>query len=176
MMLKGDAYISPNLDILTSIQFLKSLNVKPIGSDGDFYIGLLSWTVNDNITNWQNPNDTRRRLISDSGELDSPLFNLIHNKNRDLSTPTIRRFDLNYKPTSWLKFTDHFNTEFYSTLGNFFVNPESNLGIGRRGEIDNYLENDQFITSKFIGSVNTQSGRFKFSTQVEGIFMTADTK
>ena len=168
MMLKGDADISPKLDISTSIQFLKSLNVKPIRSDGGFYIGLLAWPANDDITNWQNPDGTRRRLISDSGELDNPLFNLNRNKNQDRSTRTIGRFELNYKPTSWLKFTGRFGPEFYSTLGNFFVHPESNLGIGRKGAIDNYVENGQLITSNLLASVNKQFGKFKFSTQVGG--------
>jgi TonB-dependent SusC/RagA subfamily outer membrane receptor len=65
MMLKGDADISPKLDISTSFQFLKSQNIKPIRSDGGFYIGLLSWPANDDITNWQNPDGTRRRLVPD---------------------------------------------------------------------------------------------------------------
>lgn len=168
IMLKGDADISSKLDISTSIQFLKSLNVKPIRSDGGFYIGLLAWPANDDITNWKNPDGTRRRLISDSGELDNPLFNLNRNKNQDRSTRTIGRFELNYKPTSWLKFTGRFGPEFYSTLGNFFVNPESNLGIGRRGAIDNYVENGQLITSNLIASVIKQFGKFRFSTQVGG--------
>ena len=168
MMLKGDADLSPKLDISTSFQFLKSINVKPIRSDGGFYIGLLAWPANDDITNWQNPDGTRRRLIADSGELDNPLFNLNRNKNQDRSTRTIGRFEINYKPTTWLKITGRFGPEFYSTLGNFFVHPESNLGLGRRGAIDNYGENGQLLTSNLLASVNKTFGKFTLSTQVGG--------
>ncbi len=168
MMLKGDADLSPKLDISTSFQFMKSNNVKPIRSDGGFFIGLLAWPANDDITNWQNPDGTRRRLFADSGELDNPLFNLNRNKNQDRSVRTIGRFEVNYKPTKWLRVTGRFGPEFYSTLGNFFIHPEANLGIGKKGSIDNYAENGQLLTSNLVAAVNKKFGKFSLSTQVGG--------
>ena len=168
MMLKGDADISSKLDLSTSFQFLKSSNVKAIRSGGGFYVGLLSWPANDDITNWKNPDGTRRRLLAEASELDNPLFNLYRNKNQDRTTRTIGRFELNYKPTKWLKVTGRFGPEFYSTLGNFFINPESNLGLVGKGIVDNYTENGQLITGNLVTSVNKTFGKFSLSTQVGG--------
>ncbi len=168
MMLKGDADISPKLDLSTSFQFLKSTNIKPIRGGSGFYTGLLQWPANDDITNYQNADGTRRRLLADATELDNPLFNLNRNVNQDRTTRTIGRFELNYKPTKWLKFTGRFGPEFYSTLGNLFINPESNLGLTGKGTIDNYTENGQLLTANLLGSVNKTFGKFSLSTQVGG--------
>ncbi|MDZ7936314.1 MAG: SusC/RagA family TonB-linked outer membrane protein [Emticicia sp.] len=168
MMLRGDADISPKLDISTSFQFLKSTNVKPIRGGGGFYTGLLAWPANDDITNYQNPDGTRRRLLAETAELDNPLFSLNRNVNQDRTTRTIGRFELNYKPTKWLKFTGRFGPEFYSTLGNLFINPQSNLGLTGKGTIDNYVENGQLLTANLLGSVNKTFGKFTLSTQVGG--------
>jgi TonB-dependent SusC/RagA subfamily outer membrane receptor len=88
LRLSSTAKLSPKLDISTTLGFTKSSVVKPIRSDYGFYIGLLLYPANDDVTSYLTPAGTRRRLLSVPEELDNPLFNVYKNQNNDRTTRT----------------------------------------------------------------------------------------
>ncbi|MEI7587117.1 SusC/RagA family TonB-linked outer membrane protein [Runella sp.] len=161
--LTATAKITPKLEATTSFNFVNTQVVKPVRSEFGFLIGLLTWPSYDDVTNYLNPDGTRRRLIADTGEYDNPLFSVNKNKNSDRTRRTIGNFTLNYNPTPWLNIIGRFGADTYSTLGNFFQNPESNQGLVGKGSIENYTENSQLLNGNFLVTAKKDFGKLRTS-------------
>ncbi|MEZ4903819.1 MAG: SusC/RagA family TonB-linked outer membrane protein [Spirosomataceae bacterium] len=160
--LTATAKITPKLEAITSFNFVNTQITKPVRSEFGFLIGLLTWPSYDDVTNYLNPDGTRRRLIADASEYDNPLFSVNKNINKDRTKRTIGNFTLNYNPTDWLNIVGRFGADTYSTLGNSFQHPQSNQGLAGRGSVENFTENSQLLNGnllvtakKKIGNLNT---------------------
>jgi TonB-linked SusC/RagA family outer membrane protein len=160
--------LTPKLEATTSFNYVNTQIVKPVRSEFGFLIGLLTWPTYDDVTNYLNPDGTRRRLIADTGEYDNPLFSVNKNKNSDRTKRTIGNFNLNYNPTSWLNMVARFGIDSYSTLGNSFLQPESNRGLVGKGAIDNYTENSQLLNGNFLATAKKTVGKLTTSLLVGG--------
>ncbi len=168
LRLSSTAKLSPKLELSTTLGFTKSAVVKPIRSDYGFYIGLLLYPANDDITNYLTPTGTRRRLLSIPEELDNPLFNVYKNQNNDRTTRSQGNLTLNFNPTKWLNVTGRFGADVYSTLGNYLQHPESNRGIVGKGFIENYNENGQLLNGNVLATAKKKFGDFNASLMVGG--------
>jgi TonB-linked SusC/RagA family outer membrane protein len=155
--------LSPKLEVTTSFNAVNTEVSKANRSDFGFYTGLNMWPANDDITNYLNPDGTRRRLLTDNAELDNPLFQLNKNKNIDKTKRTIGNASITYKPVSWLDITTRLGLDNYATLGNYFQHPETNQGIGRRGFIENYTENSTLFNGMFLVTGKKKFGDFDIS-------------
>ncbi|WP_273215185.1 SusC/RagA family TonB-linked outer membrane protein [Runella zeae] len=166
--LTATANLTSKLKATTSFSFVNTQVVKPIRSEYGFLIGLLTWPSYDDVSNYLNPDGTRRRLIADTGEYDNPLFSVNKNKNTDRTKRTIGNFSLEYTPTTWLNIIGRFGADNYSTLGNSFLHPESNRGLVGRGTIDNYTENSQLLNGNLLITAKKAIGDFNTSFLLGG--------
>jgi len=170
--LTGTAKISPKLDVMTSFNYVNSQVTKAIRGNNGFLLGLLSWPANDDITNYLNPDGTRRILLGSisQGEPDNPFFSINKNKSGDITNRTISNFQLNYNPLPWLNLTARFGADIYSTQSNLFLSPESWQGTdvtlggySTRGSVENALENSQLLNGNLLATVKKNFGKLSTS-------------
>ncbi|GAB3944422.1 SusC/RagA family TonB-linked outer membrane protein [Spirosoma harenae] len=162
--------ISSKLEISPSIQYTNNKIQKQTAGPLGYLINLLTWPTNDDITNYLNPDGTRRRIVTEAGgELDNPLFNVNRNQASDQTNRTIGRLAVKYDPTSWLNITGRIGTDLAATTGNNFIHPETNDGIARRGAIENYTQNSRILTSNILATARKSFGdKIKLSLLVGG--------
>ncbi|WP_338872268.1 SusC/RagA family TonB-linked outer membrane protein [Spirosoma sp. SC4-14] len=170
--LTGTAKISPKLDVMTSFNYVNSQVTKAIRGNNGFLLGLLSWPANDDITNYLNPDGTRRILLGSisQGEPDNPFFSINKNKSGDVTNRTISNFQLNYNPFSWLNLTARFGADIYSTQSNLFLSPESWQGTdvtlggySTKGSVENALENNQLLNGNLLATAKKNFGKLSTS-------------
>ncbi|QIP12318.1 SusC/RagA family TonB-linked outer membrane protein [Spirosoma aureum] len=170
--LTGTAKISPKLDVMTSFNYVNTQVDKAIRGNNGFLLGLLSWPANDDITNYLNPDGTRRILLGsiNQQEPDNPFFSVNKNKSGDITNRTITNFQLNYNPTPWLSLTGRFGADIYSTQSNLFLNPESWQGTDAtlggfttKGSVENALENNQLLNGNLLATVKKNFGKLSTS-------------
>ncbi|MCK8492579.1 SusC/RagA family TonB-linked outer membrane protein [Spirosoma sp. RP8] len=170
--LTGTAKIGPKLDVMSSFNYVNTQVDKAIRGNNGFLLGLLSWPANDDITNYLNPDGTRRILLGsiNQGEADNPFFSVNKNRNGDITNRTISNFQLNYNPTAWLSLTGRFGADIYSTQSNLFLSPESWQGTdvtlggySTRGSVENALENSQLLNANFLATLKKNFGKLSTS-------------
>ncbi len=161
--LAGTTKLMDNLEITSSVAFSNSfLRKSPVGSTG-YLINLFTWPFYEDMTNYLNPDGTRRRLQSTTSEYDNPYF--LANKliNTDNTNRTLVNLGTTWTPTSWLTFTGRFGVDAFSTRGNFFAHPEANGFIGIKGSIENYISNNRLLNGNFLAIAKKSIKDFNFS-------------
>lgn len=162
--LSATAKLLDNLDLTTSLAFNNTQLNKPITSSTGFITGIFRWPFYEDITNYLNPDGTRRRLQpTNSAELDNPFFLANKAINRDVTNRFIANNSLTLKATSWLSLTGRFGFDNYSTRGNFFLNPESNSGVTDRGSVENFDEQSRILNGQFLAIAKKKFGDFSTS-------------
>jgi TonB-linked SusC/RagA family outer membrane protein len=175
--LSSSAQITKKLEAVTSFNYILADNIKPIRGEYGFLIGVLAYPFYDDMTQYLNVDGSRKKLTGSEYELDNPLFSINKNYNRDKTNRLLANTTLTYKPFSWLTLTGRLGGDVYSTLGNYFLHPESYNGslanVGGRfskGSIDNYSENSRLLNGMLLATVKKDFGKFKTTTMVGGAF------
>ena len=144
---RGSTKITDKLEISSGLNVIKSNNVKTSRGASGLFLNVLAFPKDVDARNYLNPNGTRTRLTTftaaagsaaSESDFDNPFFDVNKNKASDVTDRAYGNINLNYNPTSWLNFTSNSGYDFSITEGNNFVHPESNRGLGSRGEIENY--------------------------------------
>ena len=152
--LAGTAKLLSNLELNTSVAFINtSVQKSPVGATG-YLLNLFNWPFYEDMTNYLNPDGTRRRLQSTTSEFDNPFFLANKIKNTDNTNRTLTNLGATWKPKSWLSLVARFGVDAYSTRGNFFGQPEANGYIGSKGAIENYVQNSRLLNGNFLATVN----------------------
>jgi TonB-linked SusC/RagA family outer membrane protein len=167
--LAGTAKLLDNLDLSTSIAFITNDVTKPVSGDYGVLRSLYLYPFYEDMTKYLNPDGTRRKLLSAgaiSTELDNPYFTLNKNNNQDRTRRMQSNFGLTWTPTKWLTLAGRFGADIYSTQGNFFKHPESNIqysssvGFVKGGYIENYVENSRLLNGNFVATAKKTIGNF----------------
>lgn len=150
--LSGTTKLLDNLELNTSISFTNTnLRKSPVGATG-YLVNLFNWPFYEDMTNYLNPDGTRRRLQTTTTEYDNPYF--ISNKliNTDLTNRTLTNLGATWTPASWLTVVGRFGVDAYSTRGNYFAHPEANGYIGIKGSIENYTLNSRLLNGNLLAT------------------------
>ena len=178
--LTSTAKFAEKLDIMTTINYINTSNEKPQRGVNGFLFGVLSYPATDDMTNYLNPDGTRRRLLPDIqspativNEPNNPFFSVNKNLTLDRTNRMMANASLSYDPLNWLNLTGRLGGDIYSTQGNSFLHPE---GIGQTvvvtgspntlsqlGTIENYTENSRLLNGQFLATVRKEFGKFKTS-------------
>ncbi len=163
LRLSGTAKLLENLDLTSSVGYINSFNRKPTWGDLGIVTNLYRWPFYDDITNYLNPDGSRRRLQTTTAEFDNPYFNVQKIVNTDATRRLFANSGLTLTATPWLKFITKFGTDFYTTNGSFFMHPESNAGIVARGYVENYNLGVRNLNGNLLGVINkTFNDKFSF--------------
>ena len=180
--LSGTAKLLDNLDLTTSLAFTNTQLNKPITSGSGFLTGLLRWPFYDDVTNFANPDGSRRRLQPNNGnELDNPFYLGTKAVNRDVTNRFIANNNLVLTVAPWLSLTARFGLDNYGTRGGLFINPESSTtsggtgspatsGITDRGSVENFDEKSRIINGAFLTNLKKKFGDFSTNLLLGGDF------
>jgi TonB-linked SusC/RagA family outer membrane protein len=165
--LAGTAKLLDNLDLSTTIGFTNSEYQKPLSGDWGTTRSAFFWPWYEDITKYNNPDGTRRRLLSTDVELDNPLFSLNYNKNSDRTRRTTTNTGLTWTPTKWLTLAGRLGADVSSTQGNLFLSPSSNIRVTtaliKGGYIENYVLNNRILNGNFVATAKKSFGNFNVS-------------
>jgi TonB-linked SusC/RagA family outer membrane protein len=172
---KGQSQITPKFNATGSVNYFNNDTRKlNKGATGTFF-NLLTWPVNDDITNYLNADGTRRRLTgADASDPDNPYFDANYNINRDRTNRALSNYELSYDPFKWLNLRALGGIDFSNTQGNTLLNPQSSStqnsplngfnatsGISARGIIENYTDNSLTTNTSFLATANKKVNTFR---------------
>jgi TonB-linked SusC/RagA family outer membrane protein len=144
------AQILPKLRSETSLQYIYSYNDKVSKGNNSFYLAMLSWPQDDDMSIYLNPNGSRRRITTGT-EIENPFFDVYKNVLNDKTNRFITNLALIYDPAKWLTFTGRIGADVYSTSSFFLYHPESNR-TSAGGSLDQGNTNVRNITINYFAT------------------------
>ncbi len=173
MRLNSSTRILNKIDVSSSFAYFNSVVNKPIRGQDGLMTALWQWPIDDDITNFLNPDGTKRRVNPSLtvNDVDNPFFDANYNRNTDRSNRLTGSLNLNMDATSWLQLSARVGADFSAANGNNFIHPSSSQsvvsGAGlNRGRIENYTSNDLLLNYQFVASVKQQFGKFKTTLRI----------
>jgi len=108
-----------NIELNTTAAYYNQYNRKAFRGTGGYYMGLLTWPLDDDARKWQNISGTRR-IISKSAGVDNPaeannaFFEVTRNKNYDVTNRFTFNHNLTCAAKDWLSFDLIFGADSYT--------------------------------------------------------------
>ncbi len=166
--LSGTAQIFPKLKAETNLQYINTANKKVSKGANSFYLGLLSYPSDEDITDYLIPTGGRKTLVSGT-EIENPFFDVNKNQLRDKGNRVISNLGFVFDPLNWLSFTARVGVDVSNN--NYFVlyHPESNRAGGTiQGSIDESNQTNRVITGQYFatGKRNFLNNKFKTTLRV----------
>lgn len=150
--LNATAQILPKLRTETSLQYIYSYNDKVSKGANSFYLSMLSWPTDEDMSDYLLPNGSRKRLTTGT-EIENPYFDVNKNMLNDKTNRFITNIGLVYDPAKWLTFTGRVGADVYNTYSFILYHPESNRASGNiGGSIDQANANVRNITVQYFGT------------------------
>ncbi|MEP7322946.1 MAG: SusC/RagA family TonB-linked outer membrane protein [Saprospiraceae bacterium] len=159
--LSMDAQLLKNLKGSARLNYINNNSIIPPSGAQGYLLSTISYPVTEDITNYLNPDGTRKRTttLPITSELDNPLFLVYKNKRSDVTNRTLSNVSLTFDPKSWLSFTARMGADISSTLGNRFAHPESVIGSSRLGWIENFSENGKILNGNLFATAKGNIGK-----------------
>ena len=159
----GYSTLNKKLDVSLSGTYTESKNVKALkgGSgtgltDGGYMVGLLSWPVTDDASNYEKGTDVRRRFFDSDNfaESDNPYWTVNKNRNEDVTYRRIYNLSITYKPLEWLTLIAKGSRDTYNQSGFSFYHPSSNAFFNVGGQLEEYTQDFRGLSGVFIAGVS----------------------
>lgn len=164
--LSGTAKISEKLSLESTIQYINTDNQKVSKGANSFLLGLLSWPANDDVTQFLNPDGSRKKITSTDAEIENPFFDVNRNELRDKGNRVITNIGGNYTATDWLTFSARVGLDVFSTQYLIKYHPESNRARSIGGSIDQATDNNRTLTGQYFATARKQFGKLSTSLRV----------
>lgn len=170
----GTIKLSSVMEVTTSLNYVKRFVDKNFRGSSGFLTSLMYWPANDDATNYLNGDGTRRLLLPNGlrGEQDNPYFSVNKNNSTDKTNRTIGNVNWKYSPASWVTLEARLGADLYTTRGNSFSHPESNIlinsvtssgGATSGGALEQSVETSQLINSNLLATFKKNFGKLKSS-------------
>jgi ferric enterobactin receptor len=153
--------VSAKVNTTTTFSYISSRTDKALKGSGGFLLSVLTWPIDDDITNILNPNGTRRMIRGDqsyNGELDNPWFDVTYNKNFDINDRLLGNFQISYDPYKWLNLTAIQGIDYYAATGTLFLHPQSSLGATTGGNITQYRQTQRLLNGTYRATIKKKIG------------------
>ncbi|RNI27008.1 SusC/RagA family TonB-linked outer membrane protein [Rufibacter latericius] len=125
------------------------------GGTGGFLVSIFNWPLNDNMSDWQNPDGSRRRLLeSVTGDIDNPYFTVNKNPQTDRTDRIIGNVGITLDPTNWLKINYRIGTDVYTERTQSVRAPGTSLPNNQSGGLAISVNQFQQYTSNFVVTAN----------------------
>jgi TonB-linked SusC/RagA family outer membrane protein len=114
--IKGKTKILDNLSIGGSATYTNSTSKKPlegpgvVDGSGGVMIGLINWPLNDDVSDYLNPDGSPRNF----GVVDNPFWSALNNTNSDKLNRFIGLYNIDYDPFNWLNISYKIGTDLYN--------------------------------------------------------------
>ncbi len=163
-LLKGTHQLLDNLSLSASANYITSENTRAFdNSSGGFMTRVFRWPLTDDMSNYLNPNGTRRFLLPIDiypTQSDNPYWFLENNPTVDDVNRWISQISLSYDPLEWLTLTYRIGLD----RTNFHLKRQRAVSTGGSGLGSVYeLERDnEILSSDFLVNIDKSLGS-KFS-------------
>ena len=164
--LSGTAKISNKLSLESTIQYINTDNQKVSKGANSFLLGLLSWPANDDVTQYLNPDGSRKKITTTDAEIENPFFDVNKNELRDKGNRVITNLGANFAATDWLSFSARVGIDVFSTQYLIKYHPESNRTRAIGGSIDQASDNNRTLTGQYFATAKKQFGKLSTSFRV----------
>lgn len=177
--LTGSARLRRNLNVTSSFTYVTSETDKATKGMGGYYLVLMNWPHNDDMTNWINPNGSRKSLRgvgANNVEFDNPFWDVNKNNSFDKISRVTGNVQLNYDPFKWLNIGGTLGVDAYSQEGQYNVHPESRYGVASNGFISTYDQITRNMSGNLRGTFKKEFGKFNTSATIGFSFDDLNTK
>src|SRR5215203_537124 len=100
--LSGTAQLFKNFRAETNLQYISTKNKKVSKGANSFYLSLLSYPADVDMTNYLNATGSRSKLTTATTEIENPLFDVNKNQLDDKGNRVISNLSFVYDPLAWL--------------------------------------------------------------------------
>jgi ferric enterobactin receptor len=160
----GTAKISPKFNIVSSLTYTNSGTDKASKGAGGYLLNLLNFPKDVDVTDYQNPNGTRKLYRTTStaltSEFDNPLWDVYKNPGKEKVDRIFTAITLNANPYTWLNFSNTTGFDVYSQTGNYLTHPQSRFGFSTNGVLSVYEQNTKNFTNTFKTTLKKKIGKF----------------
>lgn len=162
--LSGTAKISPKVNVSTSFAYANSTTDKASKGAGGYLLNLLNYPSDLDVTDYQNPDGTRKLYRTSSAalsaEFDNPFWDVNKNPAQDKLDRITGNFTLNVNPYKWLNMTGIVGIDFYGQTGFLVTHPQSRFGFATNGYLSIYQQNTHNLNSVFRATGKKTWGKF----------------
>ncbi|MGF7215558.1 TonB-linked SusC/RagA family outer membrane protein [Spirosoma lacussanchae] len=165
--LGGTAKLTDKLSLESTIQYINTDNRKVSKGANSFLIGMLSWPVTDDMSNYLNPDGSRRRATVGNTEVENPYFDINKNLLRDRGNRVVTNVGGNYTVADWLTLSARVGLDAFSTQYLIKYHPESNRSGGViGGALDQATDNNRTLTAQYFATLKRTFGKLDASLLV----------
>ncbi len=149
-------------DITGTGAYTYSYNQKALRGAGGFLEALYSWPVTDNAKEYIKADGSRRRFFGNDSfaESDNPFWSVYKNESSDKTNRQNYNISTNLRPTDWLTLTARGSYDGYTTKGDLFYHPQSDLYFGVGGLIEKYSTDYRGYSGVFLATAKKKIGKF----------------
>ena len=155
-----------NIELNTTAAYYNQFNRKAFRGTGGYYLGLLTWPLDDDARKWQNIAGNRRIISKSAGvdnpaEANNPFFEVTRNKNFDVTNRFTFNHNITWAAKDWLSFDFRFGADTYEQHGATYLDRESFNAYTFGGRIEKYNSYYKAFNSNLIASLKKDFGNFK---------------
>ncbi|HEY0678554.1 MAG TPA: SusC/RagA family TonB-linked outer membrane protein [Chitinophagaceae bacterium] len=171
LRLTTTSQISDKLRMDAAFNYINTDNKKGSKGANSYFLSLLSWPSDDDITDYLRPDGTRRNIAGVGvNEIDNPFWDVNRNINRDKTSRFLGNVSVTYSPLNWLSVTGRFGGDIYTTEGNRTYHPLSFSGFSVGGLLENYVDNTRYYNGSLVANARGNFGDFSVKGSVGGNF------
>ncbi len=138
------------------LQYSTDFNNQPFKGAGGPLLGLLAWPDTIDAKDWLTEEGRRRRVttLSANSEVDNPYFSVNRNYTQSRTNRINVNLGLTLLPVSWGNLRTQIGVDNYNTRIELLRDPESDLGVGSNGILDQSNNVTRNITVQSLLSFN----------------------
>ena len=157
--------LSNKFDVSATAGYYNQYNRKAFRGVGGYYLGLLTWPLDDDARKWQNIAGNRRIISKSSGvdnpaEANNPYFEVTRNKNFDITNRFTFNTNLTHYAKDWLQFDLRLAADAYKQNGAYLYDRESFNVYTVGGRIEEYNMDYKAFNSNFLVTAKKTFGNF----------------
>lgn len=164
----GGAKVADKLQLQASLNYINSGGNRALqgnglaggAGSGGYLVSMIYWPRNDNMSAWENPDGTRRRLLLNdlANDIDNPYWALRYNTINDDVNRILGNAKIIYDPTDWLNVTYIAGTDITHELNKSVRYPGTSLrangipyvngGVSQSQNLNRILNSQLLVTFK----------------------------
>lgn len=165
--LTGGLTISPKMKLNTSIAYTKTTTDKATKGAGGYLYNLINFPSDIDVTDWINPDGSRKLYRSTSAsltaEFDNPFWDVNKNRSQDKIDRTTVTANYTFNIAKWVTLVNNFGVDYYSQTGFSAVHPLSRAGFSLNGTFSLYEQVTRNISNNTTLNFTKSFGKFNTS-------------
>jgi ferric enterobactin receptor len=144
--------ITKKVTVTSTANYISSKTDKVSKGVGGYYLTLLTWPIDNNMTDYLQPNGSRKTIRTGVGfntEFDNPYWDINRNEGEDKLNRILGNVNINYELSRAVSLTAIMSLDNYTSKGYYTLHPQSRFGVGTSGYFSTYNQTYQQLTGNF---------------------------